>query len=274
MNQDREMRKQLYIVLGLAPKEAAVYDLLLTKGETPARNIEVETGLKKNTYNLLKQLEKKHLVVKVERERRVYYQPAPPDNLKILAQEQVESARSHQAALADVLPQLKATYLASVGRPVVRFVEGVTGLKEVYQTVYNQPIPASWGCLDMEVVESVLPEYVAGELIPKRVERQSRAFAVLADNDAGRQATAQDEQQLRESVLIDPKQYPLPAEISVYGERVVLLAFRPAGMTGVMIENKEIARSLESIYQLTFDLHRENQRLKRLIGSMTEKVEG
>lgn len=253
MRQEKEMRKQLYVSLGLSVKAAEIYELLLANGEMAARQVELDTGFKKNTYVLIKELEKLHLLVKVERERRVYYQPAPPENLLALARQQLKSSQTRVGILLESLPVMKSMYLESVARPVVRYVEGEEGLRELYKVVYNQDIPASFGCLDLMQVERAVPKYMGSELIPERVRRNNMAYALLADNELGRVVAGKDRQENRQSILIDPKRYPIPAEISVYGDKVVLLSFKRVNVTGVLIENKEIAQSLTSVYRYLFE---------------------
>lgn len=266
MSQERELRIQLYVALGMSLKEATIYDLLLHNGEMQARNIEIKTGYKKNTYVLIKSLEKRGLILRIEKDKRVYYQPLPPQNLVQLAGKQVRAAQRQATILAELLPSLTNTYSQSVDRPVVRYVEGEDGFRELYKHVYNQDIPASYGCLDLEKEEKLVPKMMGSELIPERVKRGSRAYAILAKNDDGRRVAGRDDEELRESILVDPNEYPLPAEVSVYGDKVVLLSFKRGGMTGVLIENKEIAKSLESVYRLLFKLWRESRRSGKEIG--------
>lgn len=266
MSQERELRIQLYVALGMSLKEAIIYDLLLHRGEMQARAIELETGYKKNTYVLIKNLEKMGMVLRQEKGKRIFYQPLPPNNLINLASRQVKAAQRQASILAEMLPGLTSAYAQSVDRPMVRYVEGEEGFRELYKTVYNQDIPASYGCLDLEKEEKLVPEYMGRELIPERVRRGSRAYAVLANNVLGEQVAKRDSEELRESILVDPTEYPLPAEVSVYGDKVALLAFKRGGMTGVLIENKEIAKSLESVYRLLFRLWRERGGASKKIG--------
>lgn len=253
MNTEKEMRKQLYITLGLSQKEAEIYELLLSRGEMAARDVELTTGFKKNTYVLVKELEKKKLIIKIERGRRIFYQPAPPENLKILAKAQLKAAQANAGTLLELLPSMQTLYRESVDRPVVRYVEGEEGLRALYKEVYGQDISASYGCLDLSAVEKAVPQYMTRELIPERVTRNSRAYAVLTDNTKGQEVHERDEEENRESIMVDATKYPLPAEVSVYGDKVVLLSFKKGGVTGIMVENKEIATSLTSIYRLLFD---------------------
>ncbi len=256
MSQVNEMRKQIYIALGLSQKESEIYELLLANGEMAARDLEMKTGFKKNTYALVKQLEKKRLLIKIEKMKRVYYQPAPPENLKYLASVQMKSAKTNLSILLEQLPAMQVMYRESVDRPVIRYVEGEDGLMDMYKEVYGQDIEASYGCLDLSALERAIPKYMNSELIPKRVQSESKAFAVLADDAEGRAVAQKDDEQNRESILVDPTKYPIPAEISVYGDKVVMLSFKKGGVSGVMIDNKDMATSLASIYRLLFDTYK------------------
>ena len=61
-----------------------------------------------------------------------------------------------------------------------------------------------------------------------------------------------DKKQLRESVLLDKKTYPLPAEIDVYEDKVAMLSFAKGQFVGLLIQNKDIATSLKTIFKLAF----------------------
>jgi len=61
-----------------------------------------------------------------------------------------------------------------------------------------------------------------------------------------------DKNQLRETVLVDPREYPLSAEIDVYENKIALMDFSKGSFVGVLIENKSMAETLGSIFKLAF----------------------
>lgn len=257
------------VALGLSEKEALLYDFLLDNGEVVASRLEKETGLGKNAYILLKSLERNKLVKKILRQGKSFYSPGPPDQLLRLAREQKQSADENERNVSALLPELTSRYHASVASPVVTHVQGLVGIRDVYEKVYAQDIPASYGCLDLEAVNRLFPDYMTDTLIPSRVEHGSKAFALLADSLETQKVTAQDSKQNRESIVIDGEKYPLPAEVSVYGEYVVLLSFLKGDMVGLLIHHPDFAKSLESVYRRLFDLAREN---KVLLDALQERV--
>lgn len=272
MKHETSQRRVLFVSLGLSEKEALLYDFLLENGEVPASRIEKETGLGKNAYILLKSLATKKLAEKVIREGKSYYYPGSPEKLVLIAKERVLEAANHQKAIGSMLPELAAKYHVSTSSPVVTHVQGIVGIRDVYEKVYSQDIPSSYGCLDLEAVERLFPAYMTDSLIPSRVDHDSKAYALLTDSKETQKVIARDTEQKRESVVIDGEKYPLPAEVSVYGDYLVLLSFLKGDMVGLLIHHPDFAKSLESVYRKLFDLNRENKILLDVLEKRGEKL--
>lgn len=271
MKQETSQRRVLFVSLGLSEKEALLYDFLLENGEVAAARIEKETGLGKNAYILLKSLTLRQLVEKVMRDGKSYYYPGSPEKLMLIAHEKAESAIKHEQTIKQMLPELAARYHAAVSSPVVTHVQGITGIRDVYEKVYGQDIPASYGCLDLDAVNRLFPDYMTDSLIPSRIEHGSRAYALLVDSKETQKVVSKDNEQKRESVVVDGEKYPLPAEISVYGDYVVLLSFLKGDMVGLLIHHPDFAKSLESVYRRLFDLASENKVLLDVLKERSEK---
>lgn len=253
MKSDLSERIALLTTLGLSHSEAQIYETLLSKGEMAARNIEIETGFKKNTYQILRRLLQKHLVIKLNRDSRVYYLPASPEELRTLMAERLRQERMKVGELLANMPNLLRQYEVSVGQPTLSYVESAEELRELYLKLYEELEGETYGCLDLEKMKQAIPELMDEKLIPKRNERKSRAFAVLADNEDGRMTASRDEEEGRISILLDSKKYPLPAEISVYGDKVVLMTFARGRAKGFVIRDPDMVESLRSIYRYLFD---------------------
>ncbi len=239
--------------LGLEPKEAVIYDLLLKNGELPARQIEIKTGFKKNTYQVLRKLLQKHLVIKMNRNSHVYYLPASPEELRALMGERIKREKMRAGELLAHLPGMLRQYEVSVDQPTLSYVESVEELRELYLKLYEEIEGETYGCLDLEKMKLAIPDLMDEKLIPKRNERKSRAYAVLADNEDGRKTASRDHEEGRKSILLDPKKYPLPAEISIYRDKVVLMTFARARAKGFVIRDPDMVASLRSIYRYLFD---------------------
>lgn len=252
MTEDKTERLALYMVLGLTPKEGEIYDLLLNRGEMSARKIEVETGLKKNTYQLLRSLLSKNLAYKKTNDTHVYYGPTSPEELRVLMNEKMKQTRLQAGELLTKLPELLRIYGVSVGVPTVTYVESSEELRELYRTLYAELKGDTYGCLDLALMKKAIPGLMDEELIPERNKNSSHAYAVLADNEAGRETASRDKEEGRTSILLDSKEYPLPAEISVYRDKVVLMSFKAGRARGFVIRDPDMVTSLTSLYRYMF----------------------
>lgn len=199
-------------------------------------------------------LEAKKLVVMVQRDGRAYYQAQPPDSLRLLAEAQLVAAAHTREAFEQLLPDLKSHYAMSVGKPTVQYYEGEKGLQTVFTDIYAKKTTPVYGCVDLEKTEAVFPTQVLKELIPLRIKNKLFAYSLLADSPAARKTHQEDVSHLRSSVLVDKQDYPLPAEIDVYEDKIALLSFEAGSFIGIVIQNEAFATTLKSIFKLALQI--------------------
>lgn len=59
-----------------------------------------------------------------------------------------------------------------------------------------------------------------------------------------------DKKEKRELAIVDKKEYPIPTEIDVYNNKVMIASWREK--LGVIIESQEIADTLKTIFKLAY----------------------
>lgn len=243
--------------IGLTKNEADVYELLLQLGEVPVWKIQQKAELKRPTlYLTLQNLEKKGLVSKRDFEKKIHFRPEPPTKLLSLAEQHYNELDRAKSDLQTILPELTSQYIISVEKPVISTYEGIDGIKKVFQDIYapkNEPV---YGCVDLEKSDEAVPSYIVKKLIPLRIKNKVFAKTFLGESPAAKDVANNDENSLRESLLLDKKRYPLPAEIDVYEDKVAMLSFTKGQFVGVMIQNQDIATSLKTIFKLAFEANK------------------
>ncbi len=254
----------LLISAGIAEKEAKLYLMLLEQSELPANKIISLSGLKRgNTYAILHQLEIKGLVTSFKKDRKAYFRAEPPAKVLALLEQKSVEVEQAKTSFAKMLPKLSSAYKLAVGKPVIRYFEGEEGIKEIFNEVYQTTDPCVWGCVDIDLVESALENYVLPNLLPKRIKKKSWSYSFTADTAIAREKQKHDQAELRKQILLDPKKYPLPAEIDVYEDKIALMNFRKGDFIGVIIEDKDFAQSLKSLFKFAFDrLYQEKDKTK------------
>lgn len=239
--------------IGLTKKEAELYQVLLELGEIPAATVIARTKLKRATaYKVLYSLEKKGLVIKKDIAKKIHFRPSPPTTLLALAEKQYQALERARDDLTSLIPELTSNYILAVERPVISEFEGVEGLKKVFTDIYAPKKEPVYGCVDLEAAEAAIPAYISKKVIPLRLANKVKSRPFIGRSKVAEELMKKDRKQLRETILLDKKEYPIPAEIDVYEDKVALLSFTRGQFVGILIKNKDIATSLKSIFRLAF----------------------
>lgn len=117
--------------LGLTQNQSKVYVACLQTGIGSVLNISKTAGLKRPTvYLLLDELETLGLVSKIKKGKKNLYKAESPEYILESTQEKVQTAK-------DILPSLKAIYNLDPEKPNIKIVEGVGGVREIYNKIFT-----------------------------------------------------------------------------------------------------------------------------------------
>lgn len=243
----------LFENLGLSQKEAHVYRVLLDLGTAKASTVVSRSGLKRGiTYATLYNLEKIGLISSFKKDGKTYFQAANPQKLLDIVDKYEKKIKQVREGLAVALPKLVSQYKLAIGKPTIRYFEGEEGIRTVFADIYAPKEGIVWGCVDLEKADTVFPQHIQNELIPLRVKNKVVAHSFIADSSVAREVAKKDKKQFRWSIILDKEKYPLPAEIDVYEDKIAMLSFDKGEFIGLLIENKDFARSLRSIFAFAF----------------------
>lgn len=256
-----ERLELLFRHAGLSEKQAKLYRLLLTDGEARPSSLSKKSGLKRgNVYALLHDLSFRGLITEFEKEKVTYFRPEPPGRLTTLIEARKKDATIADELAIDLLPGLNRQYTLAVGKPTIRYFEGAEGIHEVFSDIYAPKKEPVWGCVDLEIASNAFPEHITKTLIPLRVKHNVFANSLVADSPTSRAIQSEDGKQLRNTVIVNKKTHPLPAEIDVYEDKIAMLSFEKGKFVGILIQNQAFATTLKSVFGLAFAArHQKNQ---------------
>lgn len=250
---DEEIR-HLLSALGLSEKEALVYQCLLSGGSLPIGKIITQTGLKRGiTYAIVYKLAKLGLVRQFEKEGKTYVEPEPPEKLAEIAASKDKELELTKTKLDHLLPKLSSQYKLSVGKPTIQYFEGKEGLIKVFQDIYAPKKEPVYGAVNLDQIESVFEGISESKLIPSRLENGLPVKCVFNNTPKTIEMAKRDKEENRESLLIDLKKYPLPAEVEAYEDKVALMSFKKGEFLGLIIQNEDFAITLRSLLRFLFD---------------------
>lgn len=253
MNSEKELRRQLLITMGLSDKEAMIYDLLLEQGEMTGGEVENLSKQKKNTFALLKSLQRKNMLSVINREGKRYYVPAPPETMGVILKEQKRAMLVAQSLFEQVLPEMSKAYKERVGRPVVQYFSGLTGLRTVFDEVYSEGKEVVYSAVGNEAPDKKFYEEIINKYKPMRIKNKIFAKTISPDSPRARELKATEKLDLKEKYLVDPVKYPMPAEFDTWDDKIALMSFARGDFSAILIEHPDLAKTMRSLMNLVMD---------------------
>lgn len=251
------MIENVLIQLGLSEKEARIYLALLPLGRAPASTLGLRTGIGRSMAQYLcQQLVKRRIVRAARRGQALFYAPEPPERLRsILSEEQVRLDQKRES-LERIMGPLAGMLNPQALLPKVRFFEGADGIIQLYEDLLAQCLP-QLGCASyVERIDDRVSKYMQQEYIPRRIEAGNSAWMLFNDVPLSRTFVKRDRQFRRTSLLVPSRDFPFPSSIHLYGPSVACFSLHPADMTGILIENAAIAKTMRTLFRLAWDTAR------------------
>jgi sugar-specific transcriptional regulator TrmB len=238
--------EQLLKDSGFLDKEIALYLTILELGRGTVAEISRKAGINRSTgYVILDSLAGKNLVSISGKEPKQEYVALSPSNLVGYLNVQAEKQKKLADSAREVLPELTSIY--NVGdRPRVFFYEGLAGLEHVYEDslTSNGDI---YSTSTYEEMHGTLPKYFS-TYYEKRAKKKIFVHTFVADTPLARKRKANDEIEYRSTSLIPQDKFPVPTDIEIYNDKVMIASWKEK--LGVIIESKEIATTLRSVFKL------------------------
>lgn len=231
---------------GFTPNETSIYLALLRLGKgtvseiTRAANVGRTYG-----YPILNTLTARGLISVSGKNPKQEYFAESPRNLYTYLEKKLEAQTKTVKEVKNLLPDLIILHNVE-DRPKIRFYEGIEGLKQVYEDTLSSH-ERILACSTYEDMHKVLPNYFPS-YYERRAKKNIFADGIVPDTPLAHERLARDREEARELKLVPHKEYPIPTEIDVYDNKVMIASWQEK--LGVIIESQEIAQTLKSIFKL------------------------
>jgi len=241
------MLQKNLVQLGLTEKEAKVYLALLELGQESVQHIAQKSEINRaTTYFILDSLMKQGLASKVEKDKTTFFSPEPPQQLINILKKQEAEIKQKVENFKTMLPELHGVYNLAENKPVVRFFEGKEGLKTIQEDFLKTNDKQIESISSLDDVERVFSNSEKEEYGRKRREKKILAKCIYVSKG---EAINDDDYSVR--FRVPEEKFPLTADITLYDNKVAIASLR-GNLSGVIIENAEIAKTLRSVFKLAF----------------------
>jgi len=220
-------------ITGLEQKEFDTYKHLLSLKKATVLELANISGEKRaNLYRILDSLRKKRFVSEIYEDKKHYYIAESPKAL-------VDFVNKQKEKVQDMLPELESLEREALERPKIKFYEGKEGVKTLYDELLAER---------KEILAFANPEKLLSTidfhdyLVTKRLKYKIPARAIYPDTKAAhKRNTGLKESRYSKHIK------PFDATVIISGNKVVMYSLK-RWITGVLIENKEIAEALTAIF--------------------------
>ena len=233
-----------FFIEGIEARELDIYKHLLSlKRATVLELARVASERRSNLYRILDSLIQKRLVSEIFEGKRHYYIAESPQVLKSYVNKQKEKVNM-------LLPELEAIEKEALERPKIKYYEGKAGI----QNLYDELLEEKEEILAFAWPEKLLTKIEAHhEFVKKRIKLGIPARVIYPDTlTARRRVTG-----LRE-VRFSKHLPSFDATYMIAGNKVVMFSHK-RWITGVLIENKELAQGLRAFFDalwLELEIHK------------------
>ena len=254
------MKKDILTRLGLGEKEAKIYEAALESGPETVQKIARGAGVTRTSaYTHIKSLMKKGLMSKGVRDKRTYFSAEPPENLFRLVEMRKKEVQRYSFELKKEMPLLRLLFETNEDRPRVRVFEGREGLKTMIDDLLKSKFSSLEEFTSLDETYAIIPPRPDDhrEQIKKKFKKTHKR--IIYTSERGPFLLSRKDAEFR---FLPKDKFPFTGSVNIYGNKVTLTSHKKT-ITGVIIENKEIADTLRTLFNFAWESLDKGKRKKK-----------
>lgn len=249
---------QLLKEIGFNEKEIAAYLASLECGTSYASHIARKANMTRTTcYAILDNLIKYGLVNKSGMKNKFQFTAENPEKLLLLIEEKESRAKDLKNKFSKLLPELKSLWNKTEEWPTIRFLEGVRGMKSVYEDTFKSLAKGSeyWHFTpDAKSFIDLLSMEWVNDFVKRRVKKDIRCKVVTEKTAWTEEDMKKDKVTKRQTVFL-PKGMKIPARLHIYNNKVAIFSLKKE-RPGVFIEDEDIANLMKTLFQALWEKYK------------------
>lgn len=246
--------------LGFTESEARIYIELLKIGSQPVSIVAKRVGFNRTSaYSVLKSLERKGVVSSYICGAMKIFSANDPNCLVAYLESKTRILDYYRTELLSIIPKFRSlSGLLSFRRPVVRYFEGIEGIKHVMYDALNA---SSYFYAYLSVdkwLDSNLNDFLLDYEKFRVFDKCVQLKAIVADIPSVRSFFTENYQfanvNLTELLYLDVKDFAslFEDEMNIYDDKVAIIHLDKGEEYAVVIESDEIAAMQKTIFEMVW----------------------
>ncbi len=243
MSKNQQLSDVLYDI-GLSENEAQVYLTSLSLGPTTILRISKSSGIRRTTvYSVVETLKTKGLMHIKPAGLKQLYVAEHPDRLDNI----VESKKRN---LEKLLPEFTALYNLKGGESTVKYYEGLTAIKNIYETILD-PLKPGDDYLVIGDSEKLFLETDKGyfeDFLQKRIKSRVKARLLVTNTERARYMK-QYSRNMNHEVKFLPEGSKLSVDVMIVPQKVTIFNLDEP-ISAVSLENKAMIEMHRELFEI------------------------
>lgn len=239
--------------LGLKDDEANVYEALLELGQSVVSPVAAMAKVNRTTcYNILESLVQKRMASKsIFRGKQAYSAEDPTRLIANLEEERKQIEITLEKAKA-LQPELARKYAQKYTKPIIKYVEGSEGIKELYEESLRCVNKAEGlrAYSSLRDLREELGDY-SDWYFAERTRRGIPIHSMVPDTEHGKEVKRLSKEFLRDVRLLPKEKFDFSPEIYLYDNKFSVMSFKEK--FGFLLESKEIVDALKIAWELAWE---------------------
>ncbi|MCH2189277.1 hypothetical protein MK079_05630 [Candidatus Gracilibacteria bacterium] len=232
------------VQIGMSEPQAQVYLAILENGASLTTEVAKKTGLKRTSViNYINELLQVGYLSQSLRGKRVVYIAESPEFILKKLEDQKEK-------FATQLPELNTLFVGGSGTTNIRYFEGKTGLRQIYQEVSTQfqPIKSFFS------IEQHLSTLTVGDmdLFMANLKKYGNTLHDLLEDTPFAREFMKTRLFAEKTNTWLPTTFKIPIDLMVYGNCIAMISFKK--QMGVIIENMDMANFHRTVHEHLFEV--------------------
>lgn len=243
--------KEIFVAAGLKEEQAEVYALLLEHGKMYAGQIAKKVSMKHGLlYKTLHELVAKQYVTQGKDQGKMCFWPVDPERVCYELEREADALQKRLEHVRFKLPEIRMKYAAATERPMIKYFEGLDGLKEMYLDRLEYRDMDHYFVRPGKVAfyERYFGQWFQTHL-RKVAEAHIRTNGITADDPETTHSPERDKLRGFIRTWVREEDYTAPVEVYIYANKVSIISFGKE-IFGVLIENTPIAQGFTELFLL------------------------
>lgn len=134
-----------------------------------------------------------------------------------------------------------------------KIFHGVSGLKKLYQLTLENKKPIFALTAVIPEVDPELLTWLSQNYVQERKKKKIFAKVISPKTKLSEKYCQKDKENYRKTLLIPQKKFPISTEVNIFGSYVALISFKKEELLGVLIESKEIAKTMRVFFDIAWE---------------------